>query len=144
MSEKDPLGIDQHDPGAKLDAGKLRPDLVFSGFSRALWQVAAVGTYGAHKYSENGWLQVPSGIKRYSDAHLRHSLRRWVGEDVDPETGLMHLAHEAWNALAVLELAVRQIENAGIVDLEKAPVKLSNLELNRKAQAEAYALYAKP
>jgi hypothetical protein len=109
--EQDPLGFNQHEPGAKLDAAKLRPELVLSAFGRALWQVVAVGTYGAQKYTEDGWLAVPNGRKRYADAQLRHRMKRWVGEDVDPETGLLHLAHEAWNALALLELAIREIEH---------------------------------
>ena len=106
--ESDPNNISQHEPGAKLDAGKLRPELVLSAFSRALHEVVAVGTYGANKYTDNGWLSVPDGMARYSDAQLRHRLRRWIGEDIDPETGLLHLAHEAWNVLAVLELALRE------------------------------------
>ena len=70
--EKDPNGMDQHESGAKLDQGKLRPDLVLGGFNRALSAVVAVGTFGANKYTENGWLSVPNGIARYSDAAGRH------------------------------------------------------------------------
>ncbi|AOU98867.1 hypothetical protein BI364_13675 [Acidihalobacter yilgarnensis] len=40
-AEKDPLGIDQHAPGAKLDAGKSRPELALSGFVLALRSVAS-------------------------------------------------------------------------------------------------------
>jgi len=29
----------------------------------------------------------------------------WAGEDADPETSLNHLAHAAWNCLALLEFA---------------------------------------
>ena len=45
----------QHEPGAKLDSGKIRPSLVLGGFARALAEVSAVGTFGAEKYSDNGW-----------------------------------------------------------------------------------------
>ena len=106
--EKDPNGIDAHTPGAKLDAGKQRPALVLGAFSRALSAVADVGTYGATKYSPDGWLSVPDGINRYSDADMRHWLKQQAGEIVDPETGLLHAAHRAWNALAVLELMLRE------------------------------------
>lgn len=34
--ESDPHGKSQHDPGAKLDAGKLRAALVLGGFANAL------------------------------------------------------------------------------------------------------------
>ena len=45
--EKDPLGLDPHAPGAKLDAGKPKVGLMLSGFARALLKVAEVTTYGA-------------------------------------------------------------------------------------------------
>lgn len=34
--EKDPLGRDPHQPGAKLDAGKTRAGLAIDGFARAI------------------------------------------------------------------------------------------------------------
>lgn len=107
MSEHDPHGLDAHTPGAKLDAGKIRPELIFRGFSRALSAVAAVGTYGANKYTDDGWQSVPNGIRRYADARYRHQLKRHTGESHDPDTHLLHLAHEAWNVLAELELHLR-------------------------------------
>jgi hypothetical protein len=102
--EVDPNGIDQHKPGAKLDKGKPRVGLVLSGVSSALLAVSEVGTYGAQKYSDNGWIHVPQGAERYQDALLRHIL---ANEHCDPESGLLHAAHAAWNALAVLELLLR-------------------------------------
>ena len=45
------------------------------------------------------------------DAMMRHLLAMDVDPDgLDPETGLPHLAHIAWNALAVLELQARRKE----------------------------------
>lgn len=72
LEEEDPNGLAPTDAGAKLDAGKPRPELVLGAFSRALMQVVNVGTFGANKYSDNGWLTVPKGIERYSDAQFRH------------------------------------------------------------------------
>ena len=92
---------DQHTPGAKLDAGKVRLGLVLGGFRNALVEVGKVGTFGAAKYSDNGWLEVPNGEERYTDALFRHLLG---DEEVDSESGLLHLAHACWNLLAVLEL----------------------------------------
>lgn len=108
--ERDPSGLDPHAPGAKLDAGKIRPSLVLRGFPRAIWAVAEVATYGANKYSDGGWLQVPNGLKRYEDAQLRHMLKEALGEVEDPESELLHLAHAAWGALARLELYLREQE----------------------------------
>ena len=99
--DKDPNGKDQHEPGAKLDAGKPRPWLVLGGFRLALMEVVKVGTMGAAKYSDDGWRSVPNGQQRYLDAALRHLLAPDVR---DKESDLSHLAHAAWNILAVLEL----------------------------------------
>lgn len=110
MAESDPYGKSSNEPGAKLDAGKNRVGLVLGGFARALHAVSAVGTYGAAKYTDNGWIDVPDGERRYTDAMLRHLLREQVGEDLDPDTGLHHAAHVAWNALARLDLMIRELE----------------------------------
>jgi hypothetical protein len=109
-ADHDPTGRGQHEPGAKLDGGKIRCGLVLGGFSRALEQVAAVGTYGAAKYTDNGWRSVPSGQDRYTDAMYRHLLAEAQGLECDPESHLLHAAHAAWNALARLELMLRELE----------------------------------
>lgn len=111
QTESDPTGRNAHEPGAKLDHGKIRAGLVIGAFSGALAEVAAVGTFGAEKYSPNGWLEVPDAFERYEDAKLRHFLKRHSGEEFDPDSGLLHLAHEAWNALATLELYIQEHEN---------------------------------
>lgn len=107
MAERDPLGRDAHQAGAKLDAGKNRLGLVLLSFARALDAVGQVGTYGANKYTDNGWVDVPDGVNRYTDAMLRHLLKEAVGESHDPDTDLLHAAHTAWNALARLDLMLR-------------------------------------
>lgn len=107
--ETDPTGREAGTPGAKLDAGKVRPDLILSGMPRALLAVAEVGTFGANKYTENGWMFVPDGAKRYTAAMDRHRLKESL-EDVDGDSGLLHQAHLAWNALARLELALIELE----------------------------------
>lgn len=111
-TEKDPHGKDPHETGAKLDAGKPRVELVLGGFSRALMEVVKVGTYGATKYTDNGWMDVPNGAARYRDAAGRHRL---ATDALDKDTGLLHRAHEAWNVLAALELELRDTEK----ELEK-------------------------
>jgi len=110
--EADPNGKRPNDAGAKLDAGKNRLGLVMCGFARALQEVGKVGTYGAGKYTDNGWIEVPDGERRYTDAMLRHLMREAAGEDRDPDTGLRHAAHTAWNALARLDLALRDADRS--------------------------------
>lgn len=101
---------DLHVPGAKDDKAKPMAGVLLD-FSRALQTVVDVGTYGAKKYKRQAWCVVPEGSQRYTDAMMRHLLAMDVDPDgLDKETGLPHLAHVAWNALAVLELQARRKE----------------------------------
>lgn len=106
MSESDPHGKDPHAPGAKLDAGKPEAALL-ARFGLALMEVAKVATFGANKYSRGGWQHVEDGERRYNDALWRHLLSCEY-EDVAADSGLAHEAHLAWNALARLELKLRE------------------------------------
>lgn len=105
--EADPYGKDPHEMGAKLDAGKVQAGVLLD-FSRALWKVAEVGTHGNSKYARGSWQFVEEAEERYEDAMMRHLLKIRV-EPTD-ESGLETLAHFAWNALAVLELSLREGE----------------------------------
>jgi hypothetical protein len=109
--ELDPAGKSPHTPGAKLDSGKSP---VFRGlfdyFPRACMAVSDVSEAGAKKYTWKGWESVPDGYARYSDAMSRHILKKAIEGDNDSDTGLLHDAHIAWNALAVLELKLRALE----------------------------------
>ena len=86
--------------GVKADAGKVQAGLL-ADFRNALVAVAEVGTFGADKYERDGWRRVENGTVRYTDAMWRHLL---AGDGVDDDSGLSHLAHLAWNALALLEM----------------------------------------
>lgn len=108
--DRDPHGKNQHEPGAKVDAGKVRMHLITGGMARAITEVAKVGTFGAAKYTDNGWIAVPDGFRRYEDAQQRHAAKRHMGETHDPDSSLLHLAHEAWNAMAKLDLYLREQE----------------------------------
>jgi hypothetical protein len=111
-TEYDPNGASPHQPGSKLDANKPRMSLVFGAFPRALTQIAHVGTFGAAKYTAHGWLYVPNGFDRYTDALYRHLIAEHLGEQTDDQSGLHHAAHAAWNALARLELLLRELDAA--------------------------------
>lgn len=95
----------------KYDAGKAP---VFRGalsyFPRAISAVAQVSAFGASKYAWKGWEGVPDGVNRYSDALVRHLMYEGEGEVLDPDSGLLHAAHSAWNALARLELLIKERE----------------------------------
>lgn len=93
--------------GMKFD-GEKAPAMrgLIEYFPLALNEVAKVSGYGAQKYAWKNWVHVDDGVNRYSDALMRHILAG-ASESHDDESGLMHAAHAAWNALARLELILR-------------------------------------
>jgi hypothetical protein len=73
-------------------------------FPNALQAAQAVSAFGAEKYDWNTWQTVPDALPRYHHALRRHQLAKASGEKVDPESGLPHSWHIAWNALAIAQL----------------------------------------
>lgn len=111
--EQDPHGKAQHEMGAKMDMGKAPINRgVLQYFPRALNLVSFVSLVGANKYAWKGWEAVPDGINRYADALGRHILAEAVEGPIDGDTKQLHAAQIAWNALARLELIVRDLEKA--------------------------------
>jgi hypothetical protein len=95
--------------GLKLDNDKPNLDLVLGGFSKALIEVGKVGTFGATKYAPDNWKLVDNGKERYSSAMLRHYFEDRLGNIYDEESGLLHLAHAAWNSLVVLSFEIERL-----------------------------------
>ena len=93
--------------GKKYDTGKNRMGLVLQGFSNALWEVGRVGTFGAKKYGEFNWCYLDNAKSRYKDALFRHLFQYMQGKDLDDESGIKHLSHACWNALALLEFELK-------------------------------------
>ena len=91
--------------GVKLDQGKARYDLIDP---YALHMLAEVYTYGTIKYDDNNWRK---GFKwgRIFGALMRHSWAFWRGEDNDPESGLPHMAHAAWQCFTLLNFSKYKI-----------------------------------
>ena len=85
--------------GKRFNSGKVRIDLIPAN---AELQVAKVFTNGADKYGDNNWekgmdwTNVIQSMARHFNA-----IRR--GEDYDKESGLLHSAHVAANALMLTE-----------------------------------------
>jgi hypothetical protein len=94
--------------GAKYDGGKLLFRPLMNGLSPALRVVSAVLTYGAKKYAEDSWQEVPDGKRRYENALYRHQNARACLEMFDEESGLLHSAHIACNALFVLYFEIQE------------------------------------
>jgi hypothetical protein len=93
------LESDLHEPGAKADSNKLDLTLVPGELEEA---VAEILMFGAQKYSRNGWKHVPDASRRYFAALERHIKAFKRGEDLDPESGLHHLAHATCNLAFLL------------------------------------------
>lgn len=80
----------KHAMGQKHDQAKPRFSLIPH---KALWQVVEVLEFGANKYGADNWRHVPNARERYFNACHRHLNAWWMGEKVDSESGLPHLAH---------------------------------------------------
>lgn len=87
--------------GLKDDGGKLMWNLLPW---KAVEGMIKVLTFGAKKYSPNGWRTVPSAKERYLAALLRHIAAMHAGETVDKESGLRHIDHALCNAAFLAEL----------------------------------------
>jgi len=104
--------------GQKYDTNKIRMDLLPF---EALEAVAEVLTFGAKKYADNGWQKVENADARYRAAMLRHFCADQKGEKRDPESGLLHAAHLATNALFILwfELQKEKVNDPMLERLRK-------------------------
>lgn len=71
----------------------------------ALREIARVYGYGESKYPSDA--KGPNWRKGYKwglsfGAMLRHVSLFWLGQDIDPETGLHHMGHAAWHCLTLM------------------------------------------
>jgi hypothetical protein len=80
----------QKEEGRKFDLGKLEYGLLPP---LALEETVKVLTFGAQKYERDNWQKVPDSKRRYFDALQRHVWAWKQGEQIDPESGIHHLAH---------------------------------------------------
>jgi len=108
------LDLDRENLGIKYNEGKIPLDKVlFTQFPKAIQAIAKCSMYGHEKYKEYdkdmlNFKRVEGGSQTYADAVLRHSINK---SEKDPESGLPHIYHKAWNALAELELWIEENEN---------------------------------
>jgi hypothetical protein len=94
-----------NEPGLRYDKGKPRWDLLPAD---ALEELVLVYTRGAEKYAERNWEKGMSWSRCFRSM-LSHTWKWWGGEQFDDETGLHHLAHVAWNALALVAYEKRKV-----------------------------------
>lgn len=90
--------------GKKYDTGKSMVGTLCRVFPRALLGIGKCIAFGTKKYpNPKNWSLVENGFNRYTDSLMRHLLKMFAGQEVDPETNLPHIFHVCWNALAIAE-----------------------------------------
>lgn len=93
--------------GERKDDGKPRVDLLPADAMLYLGQVYAAG---ARKYTDRNW-ERGMAYRKMLGPLMRHLFKWMIGERTDPETGLLHMGHVAWNALGLLSYELRNIIN---------------------------------
>lgn len=99
--------------GLKFDNGKTRYDLypldAYEGCTKVL-------TFGAQKYTPNGWKSVPDAKNRYYAALVRHLNAQKIHTDnggnglaLDEESGLPHLDHAQCCLVFLREISKTEI-----------------------------------
>ena len=71
-------------------------------------EVVKVYTAGAKKYAPNNWMHLENGYERYKAALFRHICEFERGNWRDADTGCIHLAQVAWNAIAMLHIEMEK------------------------------------
>lgn len=85
--------------------GSLKPSVSYIP-PVALLELAAVMELGATKYGAHNWVEAPVDFTTYYDAAMRHLMLAFSGEDVDPESKALHVAH-VMACCAILTDAIR-------------------------------------
>ena len=123
--------------GRKERRGKLRYDLMPP---RSFERVVEVLTYGAEKYTvygdctcnlpntghaascqshkvkskgDNNWKLVDDPIDTYYAAALRHLQKFRLGEELDPDSGIHHIAHAITDLIFLLEFEEDRLSQNG-------------------------------
>jgi len=99
-------------PADHYSEGKLPLEQIPVEMLQAL---AAIYRFGEVKYSRDNWKQGTDWHEFYGSA-LRHLTSWWLGQDLDAESQLPHLAHAIWNLTALLYYQER---NLGTDDRDK-------------------------
>lgn len=97
--------------GLKFSNDKPKLHLLFRQFPNAIQEIVKLSEYGHNKYIEGdedyqNFSRVENPDTAYIDAELRH-LCDMYSKDIKDESGFIHKAHKAWNALADLELTLK-------------------------------------
>lgn len=83
---------DYPDDNPKTVFGSVKPGIKHVP-TTALLEVGRVMDHGAKKYGPYNWRDKTVSSSVYYDAAVRHLMQWWDGEDMDSESGCLHLAH---------------------------------------------------
>lgn len=73
----------------------------------ALFMLGIVMALGAKKYGPLNWRTDPVSYSTYFNGMMRHAMSAWDGEDIDPESGVLHMAHAAANCMILIDAALQ-------------------------------------
>lgn len=148
------MAIEADNQGLRYDEGKPEFHLIPAD---ALRELGKVYTSGAKKYAPYNWERGMNWSRCYNSL-LRHLYAFWEGEKHDAETGHHHMAHAAWNAIALLAYSVRGIgvddrrstvgagravEQSGVLGTAERLTRQFQDELNEKMNQTSYGDVAK-
>lgn len=94
-------------------------------FPRAMLEIARVSVFGTTKHdvplNDMSYMDLPNAGTVYNDAEARHLVGLAIDGNVnaDPaDGGMLHLAQKAWDALAALEIFLRDQERQAALDVK--------------------------
>lgn len=92
--------------GLRYNEGKCRVELIPPEWP---WALGMVLTRGAIKYADRNWERGMSWSYMIGSI-LRHTFKFMCGERYDKESGNHHMAHAAWNCLALMSYDLRGLQ----------------------------------
>lgn len=100
---------------SKYGSGRPRLDLLTL---EALEEIARAAEYGTRKYAAWDWLDNAMPWADRARAVISHTMKWLGGENLDPESGLSHLAHAGCNIMFLLTYEKRKL---GLDNRYKSP-----------------------
>ena len=120
------------EPALRLDAGKIRYDLIPGD---SLHELAKIFTAGAAKYADRNWEKGMSWSRCFGPL-MRHAWKWWRGEEYDDGpggTGCHHMAIVAWNAMVLCSYAMRKVGVDDRVILTNSPAITRSIIIAERA-----------
>lgn len=108
---------------------------LFDAPPAALLALARVYGKGAEKYDHHNYRKGYKWSLSYN-ALLRHVLASIDGEDVDPESGELHMAHAAWHCLTLIQFLLDKQQGRHPPDLDDRWEYPDEIEIVGKAAPE--------